>query len=86
MNVISVIIGIVALVIALVGFIPLLDCAPLVVAAEKGFAAAEGLDITLVRETSWANIRDRVVVGHFELEQSREFWGSAMKPSRLVAV
>jgi NitT/TauT family transport system ATP-binding protein len=50
----------------IVGFIPLLDCAPLVVAAEKGFAAAEHLDLTLVRETSWANIRDRVIVGHFD--------------------
>lgn len=48
------------------GFIPLLDCAPLVVAAEHGFAAEEGLDLTLVRETSWANIRDRIVVGHFD--------------------
>lgn len=48
-----------------VGFIPLLDCAPLVAAAEKGFAAAEGVDLKLVRETSWANIRDRIVVGHF---------------------
>lgn len=50
----------------IVGFIPLLDCAPLIVAAEKGFAAAENLDLTLVRETSWANIRDRVIVGHFD--------------------
>jgi NitT/TauT family transport system ATP-binding protein len=49
-----------------VGFIPLLDCAPLVVAAEKGFAAQAGIDLTLVRETSWANIRDRVIVGHFD--------------------
>jgi len=49
-----------------VGFIPLLDCAPLVVALEKGFAAEEGIDLTLVRESSWANIRDRVVVGHFD--------------------
>jgi two-component system, oxyanion-binding sensor len=48
------------------GFIPLLDCAPLVVAAEKGFAAEHGIDLTLVRETSWANIRDRIVVGHFD--------------------
>jgi two-component system, oxyanion-binding sensor len=48
------------------GFIPLLDCAPLVVAAEKGFAVEEGLDLTLVRETSWANIRDRLIVGHFD--------------------
>lgn len=49
-----------------VGFIPLLDCAPLVVALEKGFAAGQGIDLRLVRETSWANIRDRVVVGHFD--------------------
>jgi ABC-type nitrate/sulfonate/bicarbonate transport system substrate-binding protein len=49
-----------------VGFIPLLDCAPLAVAVEKGFADEEGLDLRLVRETSWANIRDRVVVGHFD--------------------
>lgn len=48
------------------GFIPLLDCAPLVVAVEKGFAPDEGIDLTLVRETSWANIRDRLVVGHFD--------------------
>jgi NitT/TauT family transport system ATP-binding protein len=48
-----------------VGFVPLLDCAPLVVAAEKGFAAAEGLDLKLVRENAWATIRDRVIVGHF---------------------
>lgn len=47
------------------GFIPLVDCAPLVVAAEMGFAAAEGLALDLVRETSWANIRDRVMLGHF---------------------
>ena len=49
-----------------VGFMPLLDCASLVVAAERGFAAEEGLDLRLVRETSWANIRDRIIVGHFD--------------------
>jgi NitT/TauT family transport system ATP-binding protein len=49
-----------------IGFLPLLDCAALVVAAEKGFAAAEGLELALVRETSWANIRDRLVVGQFD--------------------
>ena len=48
------------------GFIPLVDCAPLVVAKEKGFAADQGLLLELVRETSWANIRDRVMVGHFD--------------------
>ncbi len=48
------------------GFIPLVDCAPLAVAREKGFAEAEGLDLSLVKETSWANIRDRVALGHFD--------------------
>ncbi len=50
----------------ILGFIPLLDCATLVAAAECGFAAQENLELTLVRETSWANIRDRVVIGHFD--------------------
>jgi NitT/TauT family transport system ATP-binding protein len=49
------------------GFIPLTDSLLLVVAKEKGFAAAQGVDLTLVRETSWANIRDRVAVGQFSV-------------------
>ena len=49
------------------GFIPLLDSALLVAAKEKGFAAAAGVDLLLVRETSWANIRDRLAVGHFNV-------------------
>lgn len=49
------------------GFMPLLDSAILVAAKEKGFAAAEGVALTLVRETSWASIRDRMAVGHFEV-------------------
>src|SRR5512139_2421926 len=49
------------------GFLPLLDSLLLVIAREKGFAAEQGIDLTLVRETSWANIRDRVAVGHFDV-------------------
>jgi NitT/TauT family transport system ATP-binding protein len=49
-----------------VGFMPLLDCALLVVAHEKGFAAQQGLRLRLVKEVSWANVRDRVTVGHFD--------------------
>jgi ABC-type nitrate/sulfonate/bicarbonate transport system substrate-binding protein len=52
-----------------VGFIPLLDCASLVVAQEKGFALAEGLELRLLRESSWANIRDRVAIGQFDAAQ-----------------
>lgn len=46
-----------------IGFIPLTDAAVLIAAAELGFAAAEGLEIDLHREVSWANIRDKVNVG-----------------------
>lgn len=49
------------------GFIPLLDSALLVTAAERGFAAREGVTLKLVRETSWANIRDRIAIGHFDV-------------------
>ncbi len=45
------------------GFIPLTDCAPLVVAKSLGFFAEEGLDVSLSREASWATIRDKVAVG-----------------------
>ena len=45
------------------GFIPLTDCAPLVVAKEKGFFARQGLDVSLSKESSWANIRDKVCTG-----------------------
>lgn len=48
------------------GFLPLLDSALLVAAYEKGFARAEGIDLVLVRENSWASIRDRLAVGHFD--------------------
>jgi ABC-type nitrate/sulfonate/bicarbonate transport system substrate-binding protein len=45
------------------GFIPLTDCAPLVVAQEKGFFRKYGLEVTLTRQVSWANIRDKVATG-----------------------
>ncbi|QSA97655.1 CmpA/NrtA family ABC transporter substrate-binding protein [Methylococcus sp. EFPC2] len=45
------------------GYIPLTDCAPLVVALEQGFFAQYGLDVVLSREPSWANIRDKVGIG-----------------------
>lgn len=49
-----------------IGFIPLVDAAALIVAVDKGFAKAEGLDVTLVREVSWSNVRDKLNLGLFE--------------------
>jgi ABC-type nitrate/sulfonate/bicarbonate transport system substrate-binding protein len=49
-----------------IGFIPLVDAAALIVAADMGFAAAEGLEIELVREVSWSNVRDKLNIGLFD--------------------
>jgi ABC-type nitrate/sulfonate/bicarbonate transport system substrate-binding protein len=49
-----------------IGFIPLCDATALIVAVDKGFAAAEGLDIDLVREVSWSNMRDKLNIGLFD--------------------
>jgi two-component system, oxyanion-binding sensor len=49
-----------------IGFIPLVDASALIVAVDKGFAAAEGLDVTLVREVSWSNVRDKLNIGLFD--------------------
>lgn len=46
-----------------VGFLPLVDCAPLVVAREIGFADEEGLDLVLHREPSWSALRDKLALG-----------------------
>ena len=49
-----------------IGFIPLVDAAALIVAVDKGFTAAEGLNVTLVREVSWSNVRDKLNLGLFD--------------------
>ncbi|WP_341730795.1 nitrate ABC transporter ATP-binding protein [Microcoleus sp. EPA2] len=53
-----------------IGFIPLTDCAPLVVAQEKGFFKAHGLEeVTLVREPSWKEIAKGVAQGRLDAAQ-----------------
>ena len=49
-----------------IGFIPLVDAAALIVAVDKGFAAEAGLDVELVREVSWSNVRDKLNIGLFD--------------------
>ncbi len=52
-----------------VGFMRLTDAAPLAIARELGFFEAFGLDVELIREVSWANIRDKVTVGALDAAQ-----------------
>lgn len=49
------------------GFIPLVDASVLIAAAEFGFARREGIALTLVRDVSWANIRDRLAFRQFDV-------------------
>lgn len=46
-----------------IGFLPLVDCVLPVIAAEMGFAAREGVEIELVRDNTWAAVRDRLTYG-----------------------
>lgn len=45
------------------GYLPLIDAAPLIVAQELGFAAEEGLSLDLVRLNAWAQSRDMLGQG-----------------------
>ena len=47
-------------------FVPLVDCAVLVAAREQGFAAAAGIELELVKEPSWASLRDHLCLGHVD--------------------
>ena len=55
------------------GFIPLTDCAPLVVAAAMGFDRKYGLNFTLSKEASWASVRDKLTSG--ELDAAHVLYG-----------
>jgi two-component system, oxyanion-binding sensor len=48
------------------GFVPLTDCAPLVMAHELGLFRKYGLRVRLSRELGWASIRDKIIHGELE--------------------
>lgn len=47
-----------------IGFLPLVDACLPILAREHGFAEAEGLSLSLVRDMSWATVLDRLLYGH----------------------
>lgn len=51
------------------GYVRLTDAAPLIVAQELGFYGKYDLAVTLVRERSWAGLRDKLTVGVFDAAQ-----------------
>jgi len=52
------------------GYVPLLDCAPLAVARETGIFERYGLDVRLQSALGWATIRDRLFYGELDAAQS----------------
>ena len=46
-----------------IGFLPLIDAAPLIVASELGYFDDEGLDVELEPQIGWGNVRDRLTYG-----------------------
>lgn len=46
-----------------IGFLPLVDAVLPIIAHESGIAAKHGLSIEMVKDTSWATVRDRLVYG-----------------------
>jgi len=49
-----------------VGFIPLTDCASVVMASVLGFDKKYGIKITPTKESSWASVRDKLVNGEMD--------------------
>lgn len=56
-----------------IGFIPLTDCASVVMAAELGLDKKYGIKIIPTKEASWAGVRDKLVNG--ELDMSHVLYG-----------
>ncbi len=50
-----------------IGYVPLLDCAPLIVAQEAGFFAEQGVNVQFSRENNWASIRDKLSLGMIDV-------------------
>lgn len=51
------------------GFMPLTDCAPLVIAQKMGMFEKWGLNVTLERQNSWAALRDKIHAGVLDAGQ-----------------
>lgn len=48
------------------GYIPLLDCIAILWAQHRGFFQAQGLNVKLCKEVSWASLRDRLAFGSLD--------------------
>lgn len=74
-----------------IGFIPLADCAPLLVAREHGMFRRHGVRVELSCEVGWATIREKLLYGQVDATHAIAGLALAMRlglstpPSRVVA-
>lgn len=74
-----------------IGFIPLADCAPLLVAREQGLFRRHGVRVELSCEVGWATIREKLLYGQVDAAHAIAGLALAMRlglstpPSRVVA-
>ena len=64
-----------------IGYIPLLDCIAILWAKQRGFFDELGLEVDLVKETSWASLRDRLAFGVLDVAHCL----SAMLPAAALS-
>ncbi|GAA5004888.1 ABC transporter substrate-binding protein [Acinetobacter puyangensis] len=62
------------------GYIPLLDCIAILWAKHRGYFEQQGLQVNLVKEVSWASLRDRLAFGLLDAAHCL----SAMLPAALA--
>jgi len=53
-----------------IGYVPLIDSAPLIVAQEMQFGQRHGLTLELCKQPSWAAIRDKLLSGELDAAQT----------------
>jgi ABC-type nitrate/sulfonate/bicarbonate transport system substrate-binding protein len=74
------------------GFVPLLDAAPLILALELGYFADEGLQVALHRQVGWGNVRDKLVYGQLHASHAlvgmppASYLGRDRFPEAVIAV
>lgn len=49
-----------------IGYVPLIDAAPLLVAEAMGYFEKKGLKVQMSRELGWGSVRDRIVYGELD--------------------
>lgn len=62
-----------------IGYIPLVDCSPLIAAVELGYFAKQGLNVVLSREVGWATIKEKLIYGEIDAAHAPAGMAFAMK-------